>query len=147
MPKTLILALLLVITSCKCSDKRSFSVTVSHYSGAAGITITYSINEKGLQVDTNCDLANCKENTVYTRAFTKSESDSIVSILRSLKLDTLEKLYQYQGYYDDGFYTIVKMRQGLFSSHKSTSENTSTPTSDSLFSFIDNLVTENKYKL
>ena len=145
--RILIFALLLVVTSCISNDWEDFSLVVNHYGGGAGITIIYSIDEKGLQVDTNCDLANCKQATVYTRTFTKSESDSIFHVLQSYKLDTLKKLYKYQGYYDDGFYTVVKLKQGLFSSTKSTFENIYTPTADTLFSFIDNLVTENKYKL
>jgi len=143
--KTFIIAFLIVVTSCNFNDRKSFSLTVKHYGGGAGITIIYSLDENGLQVDTNCDLANCKQETVYKRTFTNAESDSILKVLNSLKLDTLKKSYQYQGHYDDGLYTEIKMKHGFFSSHKSTFDNFATPTTDTLFAFIDKLVIERKY--
>ena len=134
-------------TSCKEYGRQNFSLTIDHYGGAAGVSIVYLIDNNGLKVKTNCDLANCKEATVFTRTFSKTESDSIIAILNSLMLDTLKKSYKYQGYYDDGYFTEIKLRNGLFFSHKSTFENLSTPTVDSLNSFIDKLVTTPEFRL
>ena len=145
--KTFIIASLFVVTSCNHSDRENFSLTAKHYGGAAGVTIIYLIDENGLQVDTNCDLANCKQATVYNRPFTKAESDNVLKVLNSLKLDTLKKSYKYQGYYNDGFLTEIKLRKGLFSSHKSTFYNIYTPTADSLNAYIDKLVAKPEFRL
>jgi hypothetical protein len=134
-------------TSCKDYGRQEFSLTIDHYAGAAGGLINYSIDNNGLKVNTNCDLADCKEATVFTRTFTKTESDSIIAILNSLMLDTLKKSYKYQGSYDDGYFTEIKLRKGLFSIQKSTFENLSTPTLDSLNTFIDKLVTKPEFRL
>jgi hypothetical protein len=144
--KSLIIVLLFAVTSCNSNDKRGFSLTVNHYGGGAGITIIYSIDEKGLQVDTNCDLANCKQATVYTRTFSDTESDSIFNFINSLKLDTLKREYRPTGLVYDGLYSEIKFKKGLFSSHKSSFDNISTPTTDILFAFIDELVKEKKYR-
>jgi hypothetical protein len=145
--KYYIILLLVVLASCSANDNKDFSLTVTHYAGGAGITIIYSIDNSGLQLDTNCDLANCKEATVYKRTFSKNESDSIIASLISLRLDTLKTSYKYQGYYNDGFFTEIKVHNGLFSSHKSTFDNIYTPTVDTLNAYIDNLVTKPEFRL
>ena len=144
---TSIAFLFIVLTGCNTNANKKLKLTVKHYAGGAGITIIYSIDKDGLQVDTNCNLANCKEATVYKRTFSRLESDSIIETLTSLRLDTLRKSYKYQRYFDDGFFTEIKLRKGLFSSHKSIFDNVSTPTVDKLNAYIDNLVTKPEFRL
>jgi len=139
--------LFILMTGCSSKTSNDLRLTVKHYAGGAGITIIYSIDKNGLQVDTNCDLTNCKEATVYKRTFSRVESDSIIATISSLRLDTLKKSYKYQGYFDDGFFTEVKLVKGLFSSHKSTFDNVYTPTADKLNAYIDNLVTNPEFRL
>jgi hypothetical protein len=139
--------LYILLTGCSSDASKDLRLTVKHYANGAGITIIYLIDKNGLQVDTNCDLANCKEATVYKRTFSKVESDSILATLNSFRLDTLKKSYKYQGYYDDGFFTEVKLRKGLFSSQKSTFDNVYTPTAERLNAYIDNLVTKPEFRL
>jgi hypothetical protein len=136
-----------VVASCSFDGIEDFSLTVKHYGSGAGVTIIYSIDNKGLQVNTNCDLANCKKLTVYKRTFSESEKDSIVDIFKSLRLDTLKRSYKHQGYYDDGFYAEISLKESLFSTHKSTFDNVSTPTVDSLIAFVDDLVTKPEFRL
>jgi hypothetical protein len=132
-------------TSCKNDGRSNFSLTIKHYAGAAGLTLIYQLDENGLQIDTNCDLENCKQKTIYSRAFSRSESDSILSFLNSLQLDTLKPLYQTKGVWD-GLVTRLKFRKSLFSSQLSTFENFNTPTTDTLFKFVDNLIPPKKYR-
>jgi hypothetical protein len=139
--------LFIFLTGCSSNAGKDFKLTVMHYAGGAGISIIYSIDNDGLQVDTNCDLANCKEATVYKRKFSKVESDNVITTLNFIRLDTLKKSYKYQGYFDDGYYTEIRLRKGLFSSHKSTFDNVSTPTVDKLNEYIDNLVTKPEFRL
>jgi hypothetical protein len=145
--KIYILFIFVLTTSCSDNGSKHFSLTVKHYAAAAGVTIIYSINNIRLQVDTNCDLVDCKEATVYKRVFSKAESDSIIASLKLLRLDTLNSSYKYQGYYNDGFYTEIRLRNGLFSSHSSTFNNVSTRTADSLNVMIDKLVTKPEFRL
>jgi hypothetical protein len=137
----------ILLTSCSSDRNKDLRLTVKHYAGGAGITIIYSIDKTGLQVDTNCDLVNCKEATVYKRTFSKVESDTILATLNSFRLDTLKKSYKYQGYYDDGFFTEVNLSKGLFSSQRSTFDNVYTPTAHKLNAYIDNLVTKPEFRL
>jgi len=143
----LITFFVILLTGCSSDTSENLSLTVKHYAGGAGITIIYSIDKDGLQVDTNCDLANCKEATVYKRTFSKAESDSIIATLNSLRLDTLKKSYKYQGYYDDSFLTEIKVRKGVFSSHESTFDNVYTPTAEKLNAYIDKLVAKPEFRL
>jgi len=142
-----ITSIIVVLTSCSSNGSKDLRLTVKHYAGGAGITIIYSIDKNGLQVDTNCDLVNCKKATVYKRTFSEVESDSILVTLNSFRLDTLKRSYKYQGHYDDGFFTEVKLIKGLFSSQKSTFDNVYTPTADKLNAYIDNLVAKPEFRL
>lgn len=139
--------LFIVLTGCSSDANKNLKVTVYHYGGGAGMTINYTIDKDGLQVDTNCDLANCKEATVYKRIFSKAESNGVIATLNSFRLDTLKGSYKHEGYYDDGFFTEIKVGKGLFSIQKSTFDNIRTPTLDSLNTFIDNLVTKREFRL
>jgi len=144
--KALIVVLLVAVTGCNSNYSNDFSLTVNHYGGGAGITIIYSIDRQGLHVDTNCDLANCKLATVYTRTFTAAEADSVFNFINSLQIDTLKKEYKPTGMVFDGLYTEIKFKKGIFSSHKCTFDNVSTPSTDILFDYIDRLVKEKKYR-
>src|SRR6266536_1418218 len=142
---TFIISLLLLVTSCNNDGRQDFSLTIKHYAGGPGITIIYDLTETGLQVETNCDFEDCKQKTVYKRAFTKSESDSIYKIINSLQLDTLKSSYETKGIMD-GLFTKLSFKKGFFSSHSSTFDNFDTPTTDTLFRFIDNLILTKKYR-
>ena len=133
------------MTSCKSDGRQDFSLTIKHYAGGAGLTLIYDLNEVGLQVDTNCDLENCKQKTVYKRSFTKSESDSIYSFISSLRLDTLKSSYETKGVMD-GLFTKLSFKKSFFSTHSSTFDNFDTPTTDTLFKFIDNIIATKKYR-
>lgn len=134
------------LTSCSSDQNKDFSLTIKHYGGGAGITIIYTVDKSGLQVDTNCDLADCKETTVYKRTFTKAESDSILINLNTFQLDTLRRKYEPEGLVFDGLYSEIEFKKGLFSTHKSSFDNVSTPTTEKLFAYIDKLIPEKKYQ-
>jgi hypothetical protein len=144
-PILLLTALFFCLTSCNSNGRQDFSLTITHYAGGAGLTLIYDIDEAGLQVDTNCDLENCKQKTVYSRSFTKSESDSIYEFISSLQLDTLKPSYETKGVMD-GLFTKLSFKKSLFSTHSSTFDNFDTPTTDTLFNFIDNLIATRKYR-
>jgi hypothetical protein len=144
--KASIFLLVIIFMSCGSDRSKNFSLTVKHYGGGAGITIIYSIDVNGLQVDTNCDLADCKEATVYKRSFSKLESEKIYTVLNSLRLDTLKRKYEPEGLFFDGLYTEIKFAKGFFSTHKSSFDNVSTPTTEKLFTYIDELIPEKKYQ-
>src|SRR5690606_12599427 len=71
----------ILLTGCSSDASNDLRLTVKHYAGGAGITIIYSIDKDGLQVDTNCDLANCKEATVYKRTFSNEERNRVIATL------------------------------------------------------------------
>ena len=139
--------LFIVLTGCSSGGSKDLRLTVKHYAGGAGITIIYSIDKNGLQVDTNSDFANCKEATVYKRTFSKLESENVIKTLNTFQLDTLKKSYKNQGYYNDGFFTEIKLKKDLFTTHRSTFDNIYTPTADKLNEFIDNLVAKPEFRL
>lgn len=141
-----ITTLMLLATSCNIGDRQHFSLTIKHYAGAYGITVIYDLDQNGLRIDSNCDLANCEEKTVYKRKFTEKEGDSIYTFINSLRLDTLKSAYETKGIMD-GFSTKVSFKKSLFSSKSSTFDNFNTPATDSLFKFIDNLVLIKKYRI
>ena len=136
---------IVLATSCNNSGRQNFSLTIRHYAGSAGITLIYHLDESDLQVDTNCDLENCKQKRVYKRTFSKNESDSIYNFITSLQLDTLKRSYETKGIWD-GLSTKLTYQKGLFSSHSSTFDNFNTPTTDTLFGYIDNLILTRKYR-
>ena len=138
-------ALSWLVTSCSSDGRQDFSLTLKHYTGGAGLTLIYDLDEAGLQVDTNCDLENCKQKTVYTRSFTKSESDSIYLFITSLQIDTLKSSYETKGIMD-GLFTTLSFKKGFFSSHLSTFDNFDMQTTDTLFKFVDNLIATKKYR-
>jgi len=140
----IIITFITFVFATGCS-RNNFSLTIKHYAGAAGLTLIYQLDENGLQIDTNCDLEDCKQKTIYSRAFSRSESDSILNFLNSLHLDTLKSLYQTKGVLD-GLVTRLKFGKGLFSLQSSTFENFNTPTTDTLFKFVDNLIPAKKFR-
>src|SRR5262245_42970754 len=116
----------LFATNCNRKDSEDFSLMINHYAGGPGLTIIYRLDEKGLQVNMNCDLEDCQEKTVYKRTFTKSERDSVFNFINSLQLDTLKSSYKTKGILD-GLVTRLSFRKGIFSSHTTTFSNFDTP--------------------
>jgi hypothetical protein len=88
---------------------RQYNVTIKQYAGGPGVTIIYSIDTAGIQVKTNCDLANCKERIVYNGTFTREQSDRFYNSLKALNLDTLQKEYEPAGVVYDRLYTLIKI--------------------------------------
>jgi hypothetical protein len=142
---TFLLILFSLVTSCTRNGSQGFSLIIKHYAGGPGITLIYNLNEKDLQVETNCDLENCKQKTVYKRIFTKNESDSISKFITSLQLDTLKSSYETKGIMD-GLFTKLTIKDGFSSSHSSTFDNFTTPTTDTLFNYVDSLILIKKYR-
>ncbi len=130
---------------CSSDSRKSISLKITHYAGGPGLTLIYSVDETSLQVDTNCDLENCKRKTVYKRTFNKSESDSIYRFISSLQLDTLKSSYQAKGMLD-GLFTKITIEKGFLSTQTSTFDNYLTPTTDTLFKYIDKLILTKKYR-
>ena len=143
--KTSILAFLFILASCNRDGRNTFSLSIKHYASAAGITIIYSLTEDNLQIDTNCDLENCKQITVYKTSFTRLQSDSIYNFLLSLRLDTLKPQYKTDRMFD-GLVTRLKFTKNIFTSYTSIFNNYSTSTTDTLFKYIDNLISQKKYR-
>lgn len=140
-----IFTLILILSGCTSDGRKTFYLNIKHYAGATGLTLTYSIDEESIQVSTNCDLAGCKQKTVYKREFTKNKSDSIYNFIISLRLDTLKPKYQTKGMLD-GLFTTVKFKKNFFTSRTNTFDNYPTPTTDILFRYIDNLILQKKYQ-
>jgi hypothetical protein len=142
---TFILAVVLMVIGCNSDRRKSFYLHVKHYAGGPGLTIIYTINEKGLQVETNCDLEKCKQRTVYNRTFNKNQSDSIYQYIQSLRMDTLKSAYKTKGMFD-GLVTKITIQTGFLFSHTSTFDNYSTPVRSKLFKYIDNLISPKKFR-
>jgi hypothetical protein len=137
----------ILLTSCSADVDKDLRLIVKHYYGGPGMTIVYSIDKDGLQVNTNCDLTSCEATTVYKRTFSEVESDSVIETLNSFQLDTLKHSYKHQGFITDGFFTEIKLTKGLLSSHKSIFDNLYPPTLDRLNTYIDKLVTKPEFRL
>jgi len=137
--------LLFLGIGCRTDGRNSISLKIIHYAGAAGLTLIYTIDQNSLQVDANCDLANCDQKTVYKRTFNKNESDSIYNFISSLRLDTLKSSYQRENMLD-GLFTTITIKKGFLSRQTNTFDNYSTPTTDTLFKYIDNFILTKKYK-
>jgi len=137
----------LLAIGCNTDGRKSFDIEVEHYNGANGITLKYSLNQDKIDIITNCDLANCKEEKVYTRLFSKTESDSINNFLKSLKLDTL-KLQPASSIKFDGHNTKITFKKHFILTLSSSINynNYTTPTTDTLFKYIENLIFEQKYQ-
>jgi hypothetical protein len=131
--------------SCNRDGRKSFFLNVNHYGGATGTAVMYTIDERNLLVETNCDLADCKQKTVYKRTFTRNESDSIYGFVFSLRLDTLKLSYQTPGI-SDGLYTMVTISDGSFSGRTITFDNYTLQSTENLFMYIDSLILTKKYR-
>ena len=46
----------------------------------------------------------------------------------------------------DGLFTKLSFKNGFFTSHSSTFDNFDTPTTDTLFEFVDKLILTKKYR-
>jgi hypothetical protein len=142
----LIFTCFLYLFSCKRFDSGEFLVEVTQYGVVAGETAIYKVSNTELEVITNCDLANCKEKTVYSRTLNKNESEQFHNLLLSLQVDTLRKEYHFQGYYDDGYYIKVKLRGDRLPSRTVELDNINTYATDVIFQQIDSLIPEKRFR-
>lgn len=133
------------VVGCSSDGRKSISLKIVHYAGGAGLTLIYTVDEKNLQVETNCDLENCEQKTVYKRVLNEEESDSIYKFISSLHLDTLKSSYQTRGMLD-GLVTKISIKKGFLSTQTSSFDNYLTPATDTLFKYIDNLIFTKKYR-
>lgn len=144
-----ILATLLVI-QCKTKSKEhyqsTFSIEVRHFAGAAGLTIYYIVNERSVQVDTDCDFENCKRKTVYKRELRSEESDKVLEGLQGLRLDTLKKEYRPKGIVFDGLVSSIKIHGSKLPDKEISIDNVNLPATDSLYRLIDGLIVIKKYQ-
>jgi hypothetical protein len=141
-----LLVFLLSLGSCtNPKDNRFQSLKIKHFAGAAGLTIIYIVTKNKIQVSTNCDFQDCKEQVVYERNFTKAESDSIQNFILTIHLDTLKASYETPNI-DDGLYSEIIVEKKSSPPKKSTFSNYSTAATDSLFKYIDKLILTKKYR-
>jgi hypothetical protein len=141
-----LLFLLQILTnSCRFKDVGQYNVTIKQYAGGTGVTIIYSIDTAGIQVKTNCDLANCKERIVYNGTFTREQSDRFYNSLKALNLDTLQKEYEPAGVVYDRLYTLIKINGHGLPDKSIAIENQKLPATDSLYKTIDRLIVK-KYR-
>jgi hypothetical protein len=147
LPKTiLVLISFLYFFSCKRFDNGEFLVEVTQYGVAAGETAIYTVSNTELEVVTNCDLANCKEETVYSRTLNKNESEQFHNLLLSLQIDTLRKKYHLERYYDDGYYIKVKLDGDRVPSRTVELNNINTYATDIILQQINSLITEKRFR-
>jgi hypothetical protein len=132
---------LLIIISCKGSGSR-FSLEIREYGGAAGITIYYMVTNKSVQVDYNCELKNCRRETVYKRDLDKRQSDSIYYFIQALHMDSLRAEYKPKGFVEDGLVTYITLHEFGLPTKSVMLDNRNTPTTDALLKFIVGLVPE-----
>lgn len=123
-----------------------YSIEVSHFAGAVGLTIYYTLTDKSITVDIDCDFANCKRKTVYTRTLTTQQADSLLAIFKQLHLDSLKSYYQPPNTIFDGLVSSVKLRGSELPHKNITIDNVNVPAADSLYKVIDDLVLPKKYK-
>lgn len=123
-----------------------YSIKVNHFAGAVGLTIYYTLTDKSITVDTNCDFADCKGKTVYTRTLTTQQADSLLAIFKQLHLDSLKSYYQPPHPIFDGLVSSIKLRGSELPHKNITIDNVDVPAADSLYKIIDNLVLSKKYK-
>ena len=138
--KIVIIILLTVLTiQCK-TNSNQFSIEIQHYGGAAGITTYFIVNDKSFQVDTDCDLEDCKRTTVYKRYLTSEQRDSLLQALVSLRLDTLKSTYKPEGLVFDGLVSSIKVRGSRLPHIDVSIDNVELPATDSLYKIIDRLI-------
>ncbi len=140
-----ILTVIPLMFNCKTKSER-FSIEVRHFAGAPGLTIYYIVNDTYVQVDTDCDLQDCKRKTVYKRSLTQEQSESLLENLKSLHLDTLRKTYEPKEMIFDGLFTTIKLQGPDLPTKTISINNVELPTTDSLYRIIDNLIFAKKYK-
>jgi len=140
-----IFSFLVIAAACTQSNKKAFSIKISHFAGAAGMTRIYFINQNELHLSTDCDFKDCQEQVVYKREFTKNETANIANFISSLHLDTLKASYETPNI-DDGLVTRIVITNESSASKTSTFSNYRTSVTDTLFRYIDNLILVTKFK-
>lgn len=143
----LLSALIFVNMNCHTDSHNMYPLTLTINSGAAGMTMIYRLEKAGIRIDTNCDLDSCRPSTVYERGFSKAESEIVSTRIESFRLDTLNSMYTYTGYFDDGYFIKLEYGNRLLFPKKVLFENVTTKTVDTLFSFIDELITETEFRI
>ena len=144
--KLIIVTILSLLTiNCRTSSNR-VSIEIRHFAGAMGLTIYYLIGDKFVQVGTNCDFENCKRKTVYKRELTRGQSDSLFSILQSLRLDTLKNSYKPKGMILDGLVSSIKIAGTGLPNKEIDIDNVDLPTTERLYRAIDKLILTKQYR-
>ncbi len=145
----IILALSFPTFQCKNTttrDDNKLSIEITHFAGAAGLTIYYIIADTILQVDTNCDFQDCTRKTIYKRTLTIGQLDTLIKQLQTLHLDTLKKSYSPEGMVLDGLMSTIKIKIPSIQNKNISINNVDLPATDSLYMIIDNLILTRRYQ-
>lgn len=128
------------------TNSNRVSIEIQHFAGGIGLTIYYLVDDKSLQVDTDCDFQDCERKTVYKRGLTSEQSDSLFKTLQSLRLDTLKNSYSPAGIVDDGLVSSIKFGGSGLPNKEISVDNVDLPVLDSLYKTIDKLILTKKYQ-
>ena len=127
-------------------QKYRFSIEVKHFNGGVGAENIYLINDKYVQVETNCDFQDCDRKIVYKRKLSRIQSDSIFHLLKSLRLDTLKENYRPARIVLDGLESSSTFRGSRLKNKTVYINNRNIKATDSLYSIIDKFILNKKYK-
>jgi len=126
------------------SKEKSYSVEITFSPMMGGPRLKYSLNENSVKVDILNNLDNNPKKTIYLRRISQLKSNHLISLLRSLNLDTLRgKIYQELSV-SDAVYIDFKIN---LPNHKTIDAMTyafETPVTKILITTIENMILNKK---
>jgi hypothetical protein len=139
------LSFLYLVVAClalfQCTGgRKEYRIEIRHFAANAGMILYYSLNDHYIQVETQCELKDCKRETVYKRVFLKGQSDSIFRLLEKIQLDTLHQDYHSRTPEKGGLTTSIEISGDDLPEKKVQLTNMRIPATDSLFNLIDRLI-------
>lgn len=135
---------LLILTNCR--NSKPEIIEVKHFYGVIGLHLKYEIWNNKLIVKTDSDFESFSEEVIYKRTLSKQETKQLVSKIKALKPDTLEKEY-INLHVLDGLYTEINLGKLIDQKQKTIIiDNVDLEIVDSISCYIDDLILEKKYR-
>jgi hypothetical protein len=88
--------------------KTKYTVVIDHWVQPDGYELKYSVTQDSIVINYNCDFVNCKDTVIYRQLLTYAAAEQYSQYIKGLRMDTLKKLYERNGY--DGLSTIVTIK-------------------------------------
>ncbi len=128
------------------TDTPHFTISMTHYFGAAGYSKNYIVTADSIKLITNCDFENCKPETLYKAKLTAEQSQDFYNFLITQRLDTLKEYYEVAGI-DDGRQSEIKISGDSLPDKTIYLSNYLHPVTETIFKRTDKLITKKKYRL